>query len=607
MRVFLSAVLCVLSWSAGNAQASGGVETYVGKAGDIFISEQEFTQRFEMLPSLYRHRKPQLEGAKLDLLYSIIAEKLLAQEALARRFDQDSVVQMAFGEVRGLLARDELYRQEVRNKVTITPADIEHGVIKAQLQVLVAFIFFEREEDANFVRVQMKQRGDFERIEIDSSMHALKDTATVIWSDADPVIEEAAYRLKLGEISPVVVAGKGFYILKQLAVQTNWFYASMQPDVLRERVTTKIREKKEQIRASEFVEEILKHKVGRSLSEPFKLLAKSLMDVYKNQARDSLISLNSNLAGELKAQLGHAFSDTLVEVGNARWTIDDVIDRFLSRQFTVPAAEIRTIPSRLNVAIKLMVHQELLGQEALLRGLDKAPAVRRQLEMWHNAYLADMMKEQVRRRVSGSDAEVYAYLKSRDPKSSVPLVQIRELQTNSITEMNEALSDLEQGLSFEQAIEKWSNDPAMKAKKGVSGFFPITERSPVGEIASQMEIGRRYGPVRVPQGVLYFELLARQPAAGQPTDTSFEARKQSAREELGRMKQKRTLDLFLAQIGQERGFMVYEDRLKQIEVSPIPMMTFRLLGFGGRMFAVPFVQKQLDWLDIEPPQERILP
>ena len=73
------------------------------------------------------------------------------------------------------------------------------------------------------------------------------------------------------------------------------------------------------------------------------------------------------------------------------------------------------------------------------------------------------------------------------------------------------------------------------------------------------------------------------------------------------MKQKKTLDVFLAQIGQERGFMVYGDRLKQIEVSPIPMMTFRLLGFGGRMFAVPFVQKQLDWLDIEPPEEKILP
>ena len=75
--------------------------------------------------------------------------------------------------------------------------------------------------------------------------------------------------------------------------------------------------------------------------------------------------------------------------------------------------------------------------------------------------------------------------------------------------MSEALADLEKGLSFEKTIDKWSNDPVMRAKHGVSDFFPITDRSPIGEIASLMEIGQRYGPVQVPQGVVYFELLTR--------------------------------------------------------------------------------------------------
>ena len=74
---------------------------------------------------------------------------------------------------------------------------------------------------------------------------------------------------------------------------------------------------------------------------------------------------------------------------------------------------IRTVPDRLNAEIKLMVQQELLGQEALSRGLDDVPAVRQQLEMWHNAYLADMVREYVRKHVAVSDAEVYAYLNRR--------------------------------------------------------------------------------------------------------------------------------------------------------------------------------------------------
>lgn len=601
------AFLLFLPWSPGNAQQLGSTETYVGKAGDVFISEREFLQRFEMSPSLYRHRKSQLEGAKLELLYSIVAEKLLAQEAVSRKLDQDSIFRTAFDEVRRLLARDEFYRQEVRSKVVLGQGDVERGVGRAQLQVLVAFMFFEREENAQFVHAQIKSANDFDLIQIDSSMQALRDTATIIWGDADPAIEEAAYKLRQNWVSPVFAAGQGFYILRRLKAQKSGFYSSMQPDVLRERVATKLRERKEQVRASDFVDQALRDKVGHSISEPFKLLASSLMDVYKNHTSDSLIFLTSDLAYEIKSRLGGHLADTLAVVGDVRWTIDEVIDRLFSRRFAVHSVALRSIPSRLNAEIRLMVQQELLGEIALKRRLDDSPAVRQQLETWQSAFLADMMKEHVRRSVKLSDTEVYAYLKSKDPKIAVPLVRIRELRTNSIEEMHEALSDLERGLTFQQVIDKWSSDPEAKVRNGVTERFPITGRPPIGEIASQMEIGQRYGPVRIPQGVLYFELLARDSNAVPTVDTTSEGRKQSAREELTRVKQKRMLDLFLAQIGQDRGFMVYEDRLKRIEVSPIPMMTFRLLGFGGRMIAVPFVQKQLDWLDIEPPQEKILP
>ena len=44
-----------------------------------------------------------------------------------------------------------------------------------------------------------------------------------------------------------------------------------------------------------------------------------------------------------------------------------------------------------------------------------------------------------------------------------------------------------------------------------------------------------------------------------------------------------------------------------VRVTPLPMLAYRLLGFGGRMFDVPFVQPQTDWLNEEPPKEVILP
>lgn len=72
--------------------------------------------------------------------------------------------------------------------------------------------------------------------------------------------------------------------------------------------------------------------------------------------------------------------------------------------------------------------------------------------------------------------------------------------------------------------------------------------------------------------------------------------------EVRQLKQKKILDIFVAKSAQKRGLEVYTDRLKLLQVTKTPMMTYRILGFGGRMFTAPFVTRQVDWLNIENPE-----
>ena len=120
-----------------------------------------------------------------------------------------------------------------------------------------------------------------------------------------------------------------------------------------------------------------------------------------------------------------------------------------------------------------------------------------------------------------------------------------------------------------------------------------------------MSPGQRMGPVRDSLGYTYFELIEKGNAPS-TADTAFASRLDRARKELLRQKAKRAVTLFLAQAAQQRGYEVYHDRLKKLEVSAVPMMTFRILGFGGRMFAVPFVDPQIEWLNVPPPSEPIV-
>ncbi len=579
----------------------------IARAGDVFITEKEFVERFELLPALYRHRKPQLNQAKLELLSSMIAEKLLAQEARDRRLDHDSLYLAAVDDIRRLLVRDELYREEVRAKVHVTRNEISEGMARANRQVLVSFLYTDQADNARFVRSQIRSVRDFDRLAMDFSMNVTRDTATVIFGDADPRIEEAAYRLRKGEISPVVRAGDGYYILRVSGVQLNGSFAGLAPDEQRQTVEDLLRARKERARLDGYVREVLKDKVGYSRPGPFMLLARSLQEVFRGKVDgQSRVPLTTAMAAELRKLCAASLADTAVVVGTAVWSVSDVIGRLAATGFDVDSASFESMPVHLNTQIKVWVQQELLAGEGLRRGLDRSAAVRKQLALWSTAFLADEMKLFLWRRVSVSEADVWSILRSNDKNVRGPEVQIRELRTTSARAMSEAMEQLRRGSSLEEIIRQHSADPEARQNGGVTPFFQITERSPLGEIASDMEVGERYGPLRVGDGYVYFELLAKR-AASPPSDTTLAARRNDAEAEALRIKRKTMLVNFLAQVASKRGYDIYEDRLKALEVTSVPMMTYRLLGFGGKMFAVPFVPPEIDWMNVEPPATPVLP
>jgi len=231
--------------------------------------------------------------------------------------------------------------------------------------------------------------------------------------------------------------------------------------------------------------------------------------------------------------------------------------------------------------------------------------VARQLETWFQSMLAQYMKEHVRRQVSVTNAEVATVQRLTDSAFSIPTVRIRELRTSSLDDMEQALRQLDRGEPLEAVSVRWSGDSVLRAQRGMSDPFQISERPPLGELAWQMRPGERLGPLHIGNEYVYFELISKDSSSnrtGVQRAEAFEA----ARKEARRQKEKRVLDLFLAKSAETRGFAIYQDRLLNLKVSWTPMMTFRILGFGGRMFAVPFVDPQTDWMNVEPPAGQIV-
>lgn len=578
----------------------------VARAGKAFVTEQEFQERFELTPGLYRHRKPQLEQEKLTVLYSLIAEKLLAQEAVARGLDTVGLFRNAMADLTKLLARDALYLMEVRQKVNVTPAEINEGIVRAKQQLLIEYLYFPDENSARFVRSQLRTGKDFDRHRIDSSLSALRDTATVVWGDADTTIEYTAYRLASNDLSPVIRAGEGWYILRLRRAERSRVFADMPLQTLRERVVTRIRIRKERVREEVFANEVLRNRPSSSPPGLFRSVAGAVASVFRKHYTPPAMAMSSAMSAEMLGLLAGRELDTLIVAGDASWSVSQAMERLVAAGFSVSGDSVRGVASRLYEVFGEWARQELLAGEAIARGLDRTPEVQQRLAPWRDHYLAGMSERRVHERIRVSDAEVFGYLHSSDTLVSVPEVQLRVLRTSTARQMQDAFRFMEQGASFEDAVRKFSIDPDAQQGGGITPFFAITERQPLGMIAARLDSGQYYGPLKDSSGFVYVRLLHRRnaPAA---SDTSFAGRFSRASRDLLQMKQRRAVTLFTAQSAAEKGFEIYADRLKMLKVTPLPMLAYRFLGFGGRMFEVPFVSPKLEWLDVEVPKEKILP
>jgi parvulin-like peptidyl-prolyl isomerase len=602
-RVVLA--LFVFSSFAVSQQATRD-SAVIGRVGDEFISEREFIERYELTPDLYRHRKTESDFNKAEFLYSMIAEKLLAQEALTRHYDRDTLYQNAINDLTQKLARDKLFKNEVRANVTVTPAEIISGMAQARKELLLRFIYFESKSDAEFIRKQVRTARDFDRLKIDSTYHAVVDTATVIWGDAEQAIQNAAYKLSLNQVSPVVAASQGFYILKLVRERPAGAYANLPPETLRDQVIKKVRERKEKAEALRYMGRTLKAKRAFSPPALFRKFSDTLLALLDRHRHEPQNTLTNEMTSELADRCRPFLNDSLVVTAARSWTVGEIISRLYIKSFPTTFTTLKQVGNGLYDEFQEWADQSLLEQEAMQKGLDRDPDVQDQLKPWRDRYLSEMMKEAVGKTVTATDADVYGFLKYSDSSTAVPMVKLRELHTRSLDDMRNAINDLNSGSTFADIVSRYSSSSLEQQRKGEGDFFPITGRKPVGEIAWQLEPGQKYGPVEDGGGYLLFEVVEKNDVLN-PSATSATAKFARAKENYLRHKRARMVTLFIAQSASKRGYDIYADRLKKLEVTTIPMLTYRFLGFGGRMFAVPFVEKQLQWMQEEPPAEIIVP
>lgn len=562
----------------------------IAKAGDRIITVRDFIERYELTIWQGKERKNQVDKNKLEFLYSMIAEKLLALKGLELGLDKNPEVEKAIKQTEKLLVLDALYKQEIKNKVNVSEREIIESLPKYNTEVELHYIIAETRDVADSLWWLLKKGEDFDSLM--AKLGQKNNVEKLRWGEIYEPIEKIVYDyLSVGEVYQPIQVDSLWYIIK-LANKTSKF--GLSPDEIesaKSQVKKIIQERKEKQRFVEFADEFGKGKILKVDAQLLKLLYTEINNIVEKKKyirrsesvsvyplallRDDFLDIKSRLASYLNNYFlkGDSFNRTL----------DYVIDQISFKGFVLHSDR-QSVGGTLNSLLKTIINEEFLAFEGYKRGLDKSSDVLKDMEMWRDAYLAYAVKKMLldslkfNRFISAEEL-----LKGYSTRGEIWEIKIQEILVDDVELADSILKLVKSGYDIGELARRFSKRELARENNGIIGYVLSTQLGEIGQIAGALEIGEVYGPFYTDEGYSIFKLIDKR----KPKDTLYVVNYDTFSV---------ILNKFIASLAEKYGVSLKQEVLKSVEVTYINTIVVRFLGFNNRILAVPLLERNVDWI-----------
>jgi parvulin-like peptidyl-prolyl isomerase len=157
------------------------------------------------------------------------------------------------------------------------------------------------------------------------------------------------------------------------------------------------------------------------------------------------------------------------------------------------------------------------------------------------------------------------------------------------------LNELETGKDIIELAVDYSTKNDGLVSAGESGFKPITHFREISSVLNQMKIGEIYGPMRVAEGYSIFKLIDVREDSSFDAE-SFDQIKKELGNELKHIKMKKSINEFIAKLAKQNNVVVKTELINKIPSTNHNSVVFKLLGFGGKITAVPIISPNSEWV-----------
>ncbi len=602
MRIFFITALCLTLNFCHFTQHLD--DNTVARVGHLNISKDEFQKRYEFTPMFRKQIRKMEIPLKLEMLYTLIAEKLWALEAAANGLDTAEVIKFSAQMFEKMFVRDALYHKIIRDQVQISDEELREGWTRNSARLFVNFIFSEDEEEINNLYNLMKLGIPFDSILVERpEFDEQPDPIEIFYGQMADEVEDSLYNLQYGGFTSPILTPDGWYIFTLKNRVDLIFTTDEDIEEARRTVSKTIQARKEAELYKKFFRDFFKDKKVDVSAPLQKSLAVKLAKIFQDKKLrfgEGYSDLLQLTAEDITAMEEYFGADSLqiiyIKFEDAPLTLKEFIRIIAFDGFNTKDVSSMGILGLLDQVTRQTIERELLAREGYRLSLDMNPEVQNSLNMWLDNYLFQYMQSSFRDSVTVEEHELREYYERNYKGKDFPvLVDIIEILTDSLEIMEMLMHKIEAGVPIEELAPVYTKREWTKDRGGKFGLFSVLQHGALGRIAGTLNAGDIYGPVILSEGYSIFKLIEKHEEKFIPPQP-FDKVKDQILNEIIYAKTRIRMINYTIRLANKYSIQFNTDLLVSIPVTSINSFGFRHLGFGGRITAVPLLAPNIEWV-----------
>ncbi len=471
-----SLIITVLVLFAGCGSGQPAKETLAVVNGRT-ISLDQYQRGYREY--LFRGGLPDEPTRRAAFLNRLIAVELIAAEARDAGIEDTEDFVQARERARQKLLIEAYLADEVYSRIEITDQDLVDQFVRVNTQMTARHLRAAGPEEAARLVERLQQGESFEALAAEVFADPVLASnggliGTFGFDEMDPAFEDAAFRLRVGEVSEPVRTSQGYSVIRLDDRFTKPVMTESEFAESRDKLTGFVRGRKEVDARRRFLDE---------------LLAEANATVNAAEALALLAADAESAEGDASRPVVTFTLDGVAE----SWTLDELM---AAAEFTSDRQR-RSVDDEIDFKAfaEGLVARSLLLSKANERNLGRDQRVREGLDAAMSEWIYEEAFNQIVEDMELPDEELKAYFEANREEFKLPSkARLREIVTATKADAD-ALKSRASGANFEAIARQESLRPESASSGGDLGSFSKEELGPWGDQVFAARAGAIVGPL----------------------------------------------------------------------------------------------------------------